>query len=435
MTAHHWAIVGAGMLGMHLARALRRRGERVTLLEAADHPGGLADTWRLGPLRWDRHYHVITSGDSHLLRLLDELGLTDRLRWRQTRTGFYMDGRWYSLSNSREFLAFPPLGLLDKARLALTLYAGGHWFDPERLDGLTSIEWLRRWSGRRNVERLWRPLLRAKLGAAAERVSARFIGATIQRLYAARRSPMKREVFGYVQGGYASVLDRLWGELGRLGVARHLGRPVRRVAQDGDGRWRLDTDAGPLRCDRVVLTLATPLAARLCPQLTPAERATLRAVPYQGVICTSLLTRRPLPDFYVTNITDPRVPLTGLINMSALVDPAELDGLGLAYLPRYLPPDDPAFARDDADLAAEAVAALRTLWPALRERDVLAVRTSRVRRVFVLPLPGYLRRVPPVTTSRPGLFLCCSAQITDGTLNVNETLRLAERQLPLLTAA
>ncbi len=434
MTAPHYAIVGAGMLGMALARGLRRRGLRVTLLEAADHPGGLADSWRLGPLRWDRHYHVITSGDGRLLRLLDELGLGDALRWRQTRTGCYLDGRWYSLSNSREFLAFPPLGPLDKLRLALTLHVAGRWADPERLDGQTSIQWLRRWSGQRNVERLWRPLLRAKLGEAADQVSARFIGATIRRLYAARRSPMKREVFGYVRGGYATVLERLWRDLARCGVERRLGWPVRRVQQGADGRWTLHNGVHRLQCDRVVLTVTTPHAAALCPQLGEAERAALRAVPYRGVVCTSLLARRPLPDFYVTNITDRRIPLTGLINMSALVDPAELDGHTLCYLPRYLAPDDPAFARSDAALADEALAALRAMLPDFHPRDVLAVRTSRVRRVFALPLPGYRQRVPPVATSRRGLYLCTAAQITDGILHVEETLRLAERSLPVLTA-
>ena len=46
------------------------------------------------------------------------------------------------------------------------------------------------------------------LGAAANsEVAASFIWATIQRLYAARRSGLKKEMFGYVPGGYAHVLD------------------------------------------------------------------------------------------------------------------------------------------------------------------------------------------------------------------------------------
>jgi hypothetical protein len=46
-----------------------------------------------------------------------------------------------------------------------------------------------------------------------------------------------------------------------------------------------------------------------------------------------------------------------------------------------------------------------------------------------MPLPtlGYSKRVPPVDTTVPGLHLVNSAHILNGTLNVNETVQLAER--------
>ena len=47
-----------------------------------------------------------------------------------TRTGFLVDGRLHSLSSSLDFLRFPPLGLVDKARLALTVLRAAHMRDP-----------------------------------------------------------------------------------------------------------------------------------------------------------------------------------------------------------------------------------------------------------------------------------------------------------------
>ena len=58
---------------------------------------------------------------------------------------------------------------------------------------------------------------------------------------------------------------------------------------------------------------------------------------------------------------------------------------------------------------------------------MIGVRISRVRRVFPIPTLGYSERVPPISTSVPGLHLVSSAQIVNGTLNVNETVELAER--------
>ena len=100
-------VVGGGLLGMTLALRLRQRGARVTLLDAAPTAGGLADAMRIGDFTWDRFYHVMLLSDLNTRALVDELGLTDRLRWGRTRTGFFTDGALHSMSNSVEFLRFP----------------------------------------------------------------------------------------------------------------------------------------------------------------------------------------------------------------------------------------------------------------------------------------------------------------------------------------
>ena len=46
----HFGIVGGGLLGLTLALRLAQRGHRVTILEAADHLGGLADAWQIGDI-------------------------------------------------------------------------------------------------------------------------------------------------------------------------------------------------------------------------------------------------------------------------------------------------------------------------------------------------------------------------------------------------
>ena len=52
----------------------------------------------------------------------------------------------------------------------------------------------------------------------------------------------------------------------------------------------------------------------------------MNGVTYQGIVCASVLLRKPLDRFYVTNITDGWVPFTGVIEMPALVDRAEFGG-------------------------------------------------------------------------------------------------------------
>jgi protoporphyrinogen oxidase len=192
-TRKRWGIVGGGILGMTMALRLAQRGQRVTLFEGASQLGGLASEWQLGNIVWDRHYHVMLLSDATLRNLLTELDLEDQIRWAQTKTGFFTDGHLYSMSNSLEFLRFPPLGLIDKFRLALTILHASRVGDPQQLEEIPVETWLRQWSGDRTTEKIWLPLLRAKLGSNYRKASAAFLWAIIARMYTARRSGLKEE--------------------------------------------------------------------------------------------------------------------------------------------------------------------------------------------------------------------------------------------------
>jgi protoporphyrinogen oxidase len=447
-------VVGGGVLGMTLALRLRRSGHSVTVIEGTAATGGLAAPQSIGGFTWDRFYHVILMSDRNLKELLGELGLTDRLRWGNTRTGFYTDGELYSLSTSLEFLRFPPLNLVDKARLAATILYASRIRDGRALEAVPVTEWLGRLSGRRTLERIWIPLLKSKLGENYRQASAAFIWAIIARMYAARRSGLKREMFGYVEGGYAEVLPRLRERLEAEGVQFRCGAAVEAVGADGRplkdsltpsrasrSSWR-SVAGGPadaatvrlvngetLQFDDVILTVPCGKAAAMCPNLTAAERSRLNSVVYQGITCASLLLRRPLAGYYVTNITESWVPFTAVVEMTALVDRSAFGGNSLVYLPRYLTQDDPFWQRSDAEVKEEFLAALERMYPDFRRTDVLAFEVSRVREVLAVSTLNYTERsLPPVRTSVEHVFVVNSAQIANGTLNLNETIGLANQK-------
>jgi len=67
------------------------------------------------------------------------------------------------------------------------------------------------------------------------------------------------------------------------------------------------------------------------------------------------------------------------------------------------------------------------MYPHFLRADVIAFKISRVRNVFPIPTVHYSANLPPVKTSLENVFVVNSAQITNGTLNVNETVQLAEK--------
>jgi protoporphyrinogen oxidase len=448
------AIVGSGFLGLTLALRLAKSGAKVTVFESANEIGGLASAWQIGDVVWDKHYHVTLLSDAFTRKIVEEIGLKDEFEWVETKTGFYTDGKLVSMSNSLEFLRFPPLDLISKFRLGGTIFYASRVKDWKSLEKISVEDWLTKLSGRKTFEKMWKPLLKAKLGEAYKETSAAFIWATIQRMYAARNSGLKREMFGYVRGGYARVLERFGEHLKEKGVEIRLNSRVEKIEKlenktiistaENIESYKAEVKLNALHnfseiavrsvtstaktseFDQVILTCPSSVAAKICPQLSDDEKQKLKNVKYQGIVCASVLMKKSLSRFYVTNITD-ETPFTGIIEMSALVDKKEFGGNALVYLPKYVAPDDELFEKTDAEIEEIFLDKLEKMYSHFSRADVLAFKISRVRQVFPIPTLNYSENLPPVKTSLENIFIVNSAQITNGTLNVNETVQLAEK--------
>ena len=133
MKPESWGIVGGGIMGITLALRLTEMGHKVTLFEAAPELGGLVSSWKMNDVEWDKFYHVILLSDFKTRELLKQVGLEDKIEWVETKTGFYMNGKLYSMSDTVEFLKFPTLNLFDKFRLGLTILVASRIKNWKRL--------------------------------------------------------------------------------------------------------------------------------------------------------------------------------------------------------------------------------------------------------------------------------------------------------------
>lgn len=421
-------IVGGGLLGMTLALRLRQTGFKVTLIEAAARTGGLASPCKIGDYTWDQFYHVVLLSDSNLLRLLEELNLNEKIHWRETKTGFYTNGHFYSMSDVLEFLSFPPLSLSDKLRLGLTIFYASKIKSWKRLEGISVKDWLTRLSGSRTFNRVWQPLLRSKLGENYKIASASFIWAIIARMYAARRFGLKREMFGYIHGGYETIIDRFQKRLDEIGVETLCQKSVEKIL-NFNGGIKVKMMEGFLEFDKVILTIPCTEIPNICFQLSSSEKKRFGDVTYQGVICAAVLLQKPLTGFYITNITDKWVPFTGVIEMTAVVDKENFGGNSLVYLPCYLAQEDPFWHKNDGEIREEFVAALESMHSSFHRDDVLAFKITRARQVLPITTLNYSNELMPTTiTSLDNVFVINSAQIPNGTMNVNEIVGLANRK-------
>jgi protoporphyrinogen oxidase len=334
------------------------------------------------------------------------------------------------MSDTIEFMTFPPLNLIDKFRLGLTIFVASKLKNWKQLEKIPVTNWLKKWSGHSTFNKIWLPLLRAKLGENYQKTSAAFIWTTIQRMYAARRSGLKKEMFGYVSGGYAQIIESFKNILKAEGVLlkpNHEANEIRSVP--GQKPTIIFAQSYAEVFDNIIITLPSDIASNICKALLTAEKSKLNGTRYLGVICACIVLEQSVSPYYVTNITDAWVPFTGIIEMSALVDKRNFGGKALIYLPKYLDQDDSLFEAPDEDIKKLFLSSILQMYPQLSKGDVKFIGVARAKRVLALPTLNYSEQLPDIKTSMPGVYILNASHITGGTLNVDETIRIAETKL------
>jgi protoporphyrinogen oxidase len=408
-------IVGAGVLGLALGYDLLKQGVNVRIWERGGELGGLMGRTRfpeLGDVEVDRYYHAILNSDRTLMGLFEELGLIGDLHMVATKMGFYHDARIFPMSTPLDFMRFPPLSMLDRARLALTILAARRVKDWRALEQEPVVDWLTRLGGKGTVEHIWKPLLRAKFDGGFGDVPATYIWSRLVRMTDTRDKTSAKEMMCYLTGGYNMLIQALARAITARGGTITMGAAVQQVQVAGERVVGLRLADGEVASEGAILTLQTPIARRLLPpEAADVAQRWSGLEDYLGIVCMLLVLRRSLIPYYTLNITDERIPFTGVIETTNLIDPRHVGGYHLVYLPKYVAADSP-FARMDNDtLQRTFIEHLRRMFPDLKESEIAAVRIGRERYVEPLHPVGKTDAIPPIVSNVAGLYLVNSAQI------------------------
>lgn len=152
-------IAGAGLAGLSTAKYLADAGHKPILLEARDVLGGKLAAWKDEDGDWyETGLHIFFGAYPNVMNLFGELGINDRLQWKEhsmifampNKPGEYsrfdfpevlpapLNGIWAILKNN-EMLTWP-----EKVKFAIGLLpamVGGQAY-VEAQDGLTVSEWM-----------------------------------------------------------------------------------------------------------------------------------------------------------------------------------------------------------------------------------------------------------------------------------------------------
>lgn len=253
-------------MGVTLAYHLARAGHAVNIYERSPNIGGLATYLDYHGVRVDRFYHTILSSDMTMQTLIRETGVEDRLRFTETKQGFYDSGNLYPFNTPKDFMTFPPLNLFQRFRLALQVIYAQFERDAAKMDTIPVEQWLSRVSGRGVVEKVWRPLLRAKFDAEAVDVPATYIWSRLRRMMSTRQGVTSKEMMCYLIGGYFTLIEALAKHCADMGVALSTNTPVERVNIENGRAVGVRVGGEDIAADIVIATVPSPYIAEPDPR-------------------------------------------------------------------------------------------------------------------------------------------------------------------------
>ncbi len=323
-------IIGAGMTGLVTGYELSKEGYKVNLYEKSDNIGGLMGGFKINETSLEKAYHHIFKTDSEIIGLIKELGLEDKLKWHEEKTGLYFDKKIYPFMGAVDLLKFKPLDLISKIRLGLVkiwLENDNNW---EKYHQVTASNWMKKWCGEKAYRVIWEPLLKGKFHEHYDKVSMAWLWA---RIHTRANSD---GTLGYMDGGFQQIADEL----------------AKRIKNNG-GNINLATEYKPDSDKEVVIYTGS-----------------LNEIKYLGAVCLIFTSKQSLSSFYWHNINDEKSPFLAFIQHTNLVDKQQYGGKEVYYLGTYVPNEHRYFRENEGNIAKEFFDYLKKIVPDFEQNKI-----------------------------------------------------------------
>jgi oxygen-dependent protoporphyrinogen oxidase len=318
-------IVGGGITGLAAAHALEKGDERraVTLIEAGPQLGGNIQTLRHNGFIIDTGPDSWAAEEPHATELARDVGLGDELigtRPDTRRVNIVWERKLYPMPESltlgvpteiKPFLASELLGWDAKARAALELVVPQRRWSDDEDESIGAF--VSRRFGPDIAERIVGPVVSGIFAGDPSSLSARACapqlvaaerehGSLVVAMRARKDERTPHPATAEVGGSSFVSLKRGVGDLvvtvahklrdAEVFTSRAASKIVPLEQGDPRGRWRIETNAGELTADDVVLALSGRAAAPLVHDLDPDLSAMCGDIVYTSVASVFLAFRK-----------------------------------------------------------------------------------------------------------------------------------------------
>lgn len=428
-------IIGGGIAGLTCAYYLSKQKEiEVSLFEKEATLEGLARSFKIDNHLIERYYHFICLPDNDYLSLIEELGLQKDLHWRKTKMGLFYHGKLHPFGSPLDLLRFPEFNLREKLHFGLGLFKikGKSKDDWKDIENVLASSWLPQQFGHKAYEIVHRPLLEQKFGSYAHSISAAWMWARIHRLGKSRTKILQAEKLGYLKEGTYTLIEKL-----AQNITQQRGQIIKqakceKIVIKNNKVKGIICNGTTYAYDVVISTLPTNLFLRLIDDVDDEYFERVKKIESIGVMCLLLQITKSFSQNFWLNISDPRIPLAGVIEYTNLNPCSFLNGDSLIYIPQYLPSQSEAYSLPDDRIIEEYIGYLKIINPEFSQDWIRAGYVFRDEYAQPICEVGFSKNIPSIKTPIEGLYMTDSYQLHPDDRAVSHSIGLGKEAARLV---
>jgi len=413
------AVIGAGPMGLAVAYQLVLDGHQPIVFETDDRVGGMAASFDFNGLSLERYYHYICTSDEAFLQILDELNLSDKIHWVETKMGYWYLGMVQAWGNPIALLKFRGLSFLSKIRYGVHAFLSTKRDNWKPLDGLDAVTWIKRWVGTEAYEVLWKKLFKYKFYQYTDNLSAAWIWSRVRRIGRSRYSLFK-EKLGYLEGGSETLLHAMKAHIEQHGGQVKLSSNVTNVRMSHSCVEGVCVDGEFVEFDKVISTMPLTYIPKIMPDLPRDILNKFARINNIAVVCVVVKLDQAVTENFWLNINDANMDIPGLVEYSNLMP---LDN-HIVYVPFYMPGENDKYKDDDDVFVKKVIKYLKIINPKLNDDSFIDIKVNRYRHAQPICPPNYLQFLPPINLSVKGLFVCDTSYYYPEDRGISESVKL-----------
>ncbi len=411
------AVIGAGPMGLAVAYQLVKDGFEPIVYEADDRVGGMTATFDFDGLEIERYYHFHCTSDVDFFKVLDELDLNDKLKWKSTKMGYWFDGKLQPWGNPIALLKFQGLSFIAKFRYGLHAFLSTKRDDWKPLEKYDAVTWIKKWVGDEAFEKLWSKLFALKFYEYSNNLSAPWIWSRIRRIGRSRYS-LFEEQLGYLEGGSKTLLNAMKNYIEQNGGEFRLSSPVDKIVMDKKSVKGVESKGTFEEYEKVISTIPLPLVAKIAPDLPKDIHEKYSSKINIGCVCVIVKLNKLLTNNFWLNTNDDAMDIPGIIEYSNL----NTEVGNIVYVPYYMPQTNPKFNDSDETFKEKVSKYFKTINPSLKDDDIKDIRVHRYYFSQPICQSNFMDTLPDAKIPIDGLWIADTSHYYPEDRGISESI-------------